>query len=346
MDGEMHVAHRKAYPKSLHAGDCFGVMALLRGCNFGSTKGAQDDPGIRAASTLCYEPVVLLRLGKAAYSSTLRRVQQEELNSHIAFLRRTNLLNDMLDDDLLRLHYFISIQTYPRNEAIVMQGDRVTALYIIRSGQVKLQCLPSHLDAAPVKQPIVSPSVAHGTPRGKKGVEHRGERFGEDADGGAKGASWTLPLRRTMINSPSAVELGLVGPTDIIGETLFTPASVHTYSAITTQKTEVLVLSAENIDQLPKVTQQRLEAMAAERCQFHEARHRSNDATRSRFAGSQEHSSRALPSPRSHLLIAARTAAKAIPTPPALAAANCGAYTDKHITDLAKQADDELSPER
>lgn len=109
--------------KILHPGDTFGELALI-----------SDKP--RAATVVAKSRVILGVLSKDVFQNLLRKYSEKSLFEKIDFLQSLPLFKTRTRTHLLKISYYFSLRKYSWNQMIYKEGDKLSCLYIIKSGDI------------------------------------------------------------------------------------------------------------------------------------------------------------------------------------------------------------------
>ena len=109
----------------LTSGQSFGELALINTAS-------------RAATILAQESSEMLLIMKQDYETVLQAEQARALNEKVDILRGIPALRDWPQSRLSKLSYGIITRSYPRDTAIVSEGESWRDLYIVKSGGCKV----------------------------------------------------------------------------------------------------------------------------------------------------------------------------------------------------------------
>lgn len=106
------------------AGACFGELALIYNAK-------------RAATITATSSCTLWSLDLRTFRRMLATASSSQTMSRIEFLRRVPLLKHLTNEQVSKLAGALASQTYADGDAIIRQGERGNAFYLIKDGTVK-----------------------------------------------------------------------------------------------------------------------------------------------------------------------------------------------------------------
>ena len=109
--------------KILHPGDTFGELALI-----------SDRP--RAATVSAKTKVVLGVLSKDIFQHLLKKYSEKSLFDKIDFLQGLPLFKSRTRTHLMKISYYFSLKKFTWNQLIYKEGDKLSNIYIIKSGDI------------------------------------------------------------------------------------------------------------------------------------------------------------------------------------------------------------------
>lgn len=209
----------------LTSGQSFGELALINTAS-------------RAATILAQESSEMLLIMKQDYETVLQAEQARALNEKVDILRAIPALRDWPNSRLSKLSYGIITRSYPRDTAIVSEGESWRDLYIVKSGGCKVVKKfesPARRGPGQVLPPLrrINREAAE---------EQQLREGGAGASGAGKGPG--SPGRGGW--APSDLEISIMGPGQFFGEHALVNKAKQVVSVVTTSTTLVYIIRGED----------------------------------------------------------------------------------------------------
>ncbi|XP_074650320.1 uncharacterized protein LOC141905375 [Tubulanus polymorphus] len=214
---------------SLGPGDTFGEVALL------------SEDCIRTASIVADESTDLIAIDRDLYNRSVKNFIAKEFEDKSNFIAASEYFSNWSPKYRKQLAMALRKETYNYDTAIVRQGDPVTEIYFIISGEVKMTinpislrhqyanlCRDEHKSILPINQSNSNASQRQDEHEPTHSIKYKRPS----------------PLRK-------AVDLCLLGRNEIIGDIeVLLDMDTYIQSAVCTQRTEVLVLEMKHYERL------------------------------------------------------------------------------------------------
>ena len=113
------------------------VSILETGASFGELALVKQQP--RAASIRCLTECHLATLDKKDYMTILGNITLKKIDALTAFLQNLPVFKSCTNKVVTRLSYYFKPGKYIRNQLVYKQGDPSDYVYIVKSGEFKLE---------------------------------------------------------------------------------------------------------------------------------------------------------------------------------------------------------------
>ncbi len=213
----------------LTSGQSFGELALINTAS-------------RAATILAQESSEMLLIMKQDYETVLQAEQARALNEKVDILRAIPALRDWPNSRLSKLSYGIITRSYPRDTAIVSEGESWRDLYIVKSGGCKVVKKfesPAHRGPGHRGGQVLPPLRRIN----REAAEEQQLREGGAGASGAGGGPGSPGMGGW---APSDLEISIIGPGQFFGEYALVNKAKQVVSVVTTSTTLVYIIRGED----------------------------------------------------------------------------------------------------
>ncbi|XP_060068117.1 uncharacterized protein LOC132548282 [Ylistrum balloti] len=212
------------------------VTHLGSGVPFGEVALMSDDC-IRTASIISEEKTDLLVVDRALYNRAVKIVLAKEFEEKVEFIKSNPLFANWAPRYRKQLTMAMYKETFPYDSILVKQGEPVTNIYFVISGQVEIQIDPSHHQ---VQYPRIFMEAQNESDR----LIRKHEKIRPPTE-----VQYSTFVKKK--DSTKYSKLCILGINESIGEVeVLLDLPTYTQTAVCTEKTDVLVLEMKHYERL------------------------------------------------------------------------------------------------
>lgn len=136
------------------------IVIKGEGQHFGEVALLEKKP--RSCSIICREDVLLATISSEDQIDVLEAQDRQKLQDKIDFFKQVSLFHNSMDEDVAYFTYQFGERSYLNGEQLQKEGEEMTELQLIKSGEVRIERTISIKDKKEEVHKMMEADAAHG----------------------------------------------------------------------------------------------------------------------------------------------------------------------------------------